>query len=78
VLTDLGLTGWNLFLALLGFNAGVEVGQAAIVLVFVPLAYGLRGTAFYRKALMPAGAVAIGVLAVYWLAMRVLDLPSAI
>jgi hypothetical protein len=78
VLTDLGLTGWNLFLALLGFNAGVEVGQAAIVLVFVPLAYGLRGTVFYRKALMPAGAVAIGVLAMYWLAMRVLDLPSAI
>ncbi len=78
VLADLGLTGWNLFLALIGFNAGVEVGQAAIVLVFVPVAYLLRTTVFYRRALMPAGAVVIGVLALYWLATRALNLPAVI
>jgi hypothetical protein len=71
VLADLGLRGWNLALALVGFNAGVEVGQLAIVLVFIPLAYGLRGTRFYRRAFMPAGAVAISGIAVYWLAIRV-------
>ena len=42
VLRDLGLQGWNLALALVGFNLGVEAGQLAIVLVFIPVAYGLR------------------------------------
>src|SRR6185437_730884 len=70
VLADLGLRSWNLALALVGFNAGVEVGQLAVVLVFIPIAYGLRETRFYRRAFMPGGAVAIGCLAAYWLAMR--------
>jgi hypothetical protein len=71
VLADLGLKGWNLALALVGFNAGVEVGQLAIVLIFIPVAYGLRETRFYRRAFMPGGAVAISCLAAYWLALRV-------
>jgi len=70
VLSDLGLQGGNLALALVGFNAGVEAGQLAIVLVLVPVAYGLRATSFYRRAFMPAGAVAIGAVALYWFAMR--------
>jgi hypothetical protein len=71
VLADLGLKGWNLALALVGFNVGVEVGQLAIVLVFIPIAYGLRATRFYRHAFMPGGALAIGCMAVYWLTLRV-------
>jgi HupE/UreJ protein len=71
VLSDLGLAGWNLALALVGFNLGVEAGQLAIVLVFVPVAFWLRETRFYRRAFMPAGALAIGLLATYWLAARV-------
>ena len=74
VLTDLGLTGWNLALALVGFNLGVEVGQIAIVLAFVPLAYGLRTTRFYRLAFMPGGAIAISLVAAYWLASRAMGL----
>ena len=70
VLADLGLRGSNLALALVGFNAGVEVGQLAIVLVLVPIAYALRATSFYRRAFMPAGAVAIGMVALYWFALR--------
>lgn len=70
VLADLGLKGWNLALALIGFNAGVEVGQLALVLAFIPGAYGLRATHFYRRAFMPGGALAISCLAAYWLAMR--------
>lgn len=70
VLADLGLHGWNLALALIGFNVGVEAGQLAIVLVFIPIAYALRETRFYRRAFMPGGAVVIGCLAAYWLAMR--------
>ena len=71
VLADLGLRSWNLAVALVGFNAGVEVGQFAIVLVFVPLAFGLRETRFYRCAFMPGGAALIGGVAAYWLAIRV-------
>lgn len=70
VLADLGLRSWNLALALVGFNVGVEVGQLAIVLVFIPVAFGLRGTRFYRSAFMPGGATAIGCIAIYWLAIR--------
>lgn len=70
VLADLGLHGWNLALALIGFNAGVEVGQLAIVLVFIPVAYALRETRFYRRAFMPGGAIVIGCLAAYWLTIR--------
>ena len=39
VLTDLGLPSGVLALALVGFNLGVEVGQIAIVAIFLPAAY---------------------------------------
>jgi hypothetical protein len=74
VLADLGLERWNLVLALVGFNLGVEVGQLALVLVFIPTAFALRETRFYRVAFMPAGAVFIGLLASYWLAVRAMGL----
>ncbi len=70
VLADLGLKSWDLAIALIGFNAGVETGQLCIVLLFVPLAYVSRRTMFYRHVLMPGGAVAISLIAAYWLFMR--------
>jgi hypothetical protein len=70
VLVDLGLSGWNLLLALLGFNAGVELGQLAIVVVVVPLMYASRRTVIYRSGLMPAGAVAVACVAAYWFITR--------
>jgi hypothetical protein len=70
VLSDLGLHGWTLAVALIGFNVGVEAGQLAVVVGFVPLAYAVRRTRFYRCALMPGGSGLIGVLALYWLAIR--------
>jgi hypothetical protein len=65
VLADLGLPGEGLVAALLGFNLGVEIGQAAIVLAFLPLAYALRRTAAYRVALV-TGSAATCVLAMHW------------
>jgi hypothetical protein len=44
VLAELGLPQETLVLSLLGFNLGVEVGQLAIVAVFLPFAYWLRDT----------------------------------
>ena len=70
VLADLGLTDSGIFLPLLGFNLGVELGQVAIVLLFVPAAYLVRETVAYRRVFVPVGSVAIIILAGVWLAER--------
>ena len=76
VLADLGLERANLALALFGFNVGVELGQLAIVLTLAPLAYLLRASFFYRRVVMPAGAVLIGVLAAYWFVVRAFEISA--
>jgi HupE / UreJ protein len=73
VLADLGLPQGTLLLALVGFNLGVEVGQLAIVCAFLPLAYALRATALYRRAVFTAGSGAIALVAAVWLAERALN-----
>lgn len=77
VLADLGLPSGALALSLLGFNAGVELGQLAIVAVLLPLVFALRGTAAYRRALLPAGSLAIALVAAVWLGERVFDIKLA-
>jgi HupE / UreJ protein len=74
VLADLGLPRDALALALVGFNVGVELGQLAIVVVFLPLAYALRRTVFYRKGVMVGGSVLIALLAAVWLVERAFGL----
>ncbi|HEY8078233.1 MAG TPA: HupE/UreJ family protein [Labilithrix sp.] len=69
-LMDMGLPRSNLILTLFGFNAGVEVGQLAIVCVFVPLAFAARRTAAYRRVGLVAGSVAIVAVATVWLIER--------
>lgn len=73
VLRDLALPAGQRALALLGFNLGVEAGQLCIVLAFVPLAYGLRETRFYRRAVLPGGSALVAVLSALWLVERLLD-----
>jgi hypothetical protein len=72
VLADLGLPSDALAIALVGFNVGVELGQLAIVLLFLPLAYALRRSAFYQRWLMVGGSLLIAALAGVWLAERAL------
>jgi uncharacterized membrane protein YqjE len=72
-LKDLGLGEGTLVAPLLGFNLGVELGQLAIVALFVPLAWALRPTPMYRRGAFMAGSVAIAVLASVWLAERAFD-----
>ena len=74
VLADLGLPQESLVVALLGFNLGVEAGQLVIVAVFLPLAYAVRETWFYRRAVVAGGSGLIAVIAAVWLAERALDL----
>jgi hypothetical protein len=74
VLVDLGLPKDALALALVGFNAGVEVGQMAIVVAFVPVAYWLRDTQFYRKGVLTAGSILVALIATWWFVQRAYDI----
>jgi hypothetical protein len=71
VLIDLGLPASALLAALGGFNIGVELGQLAIVGAFLPVAWVLRKTRFYRWVVVAGGSAAIVVLGVFWTLERV-------
>ena len=71
VLLDLGLSNVTLGVSLLGFNVGVELGQLAIVLVFLPIAFLLKKTSFYRWAVFQFGSVVVALIAGIWLYERV-------
>ena len=73
VLSDLGLAGAPLVPALIGFNLGVELGQLALVAAFLPVAWWLRATVFYRSAVLAFGSALIAVLGAVWLVERSLD-----
>ncbi len=74
VLADLGLPQNALVLALVGFNVGVELGQLAIVAVFLPIAFALRRTKFYRVGVLTGGSILVALLASWWFLQRALDL----
>jgi hypothetical protein len=74
VLTELGLPKDALVLSLLGFNVGVETGQLAIVAAFLPFAYLLRNTTFYRKGIFVGGSILTLLIALVWLTERALNL----
>jgi len=74
VLADLGLPRESLLLALVAFNVGVELGQLVIVGIFLPIAYHLRATLLYQRALVVGGSGAIALIAALWLTQRAFDL----
>ncbi|MBL8479599.1 MAG: HupE/UreJ family protein [Sterolibacteriaceae bacterium] len=74
VLAELGLPQETLVLSLLGFNVGVEIGQLAIVAVFLPSAWFLRQTPFYRRGIYLGGSVLTLVIALVWFIERAFDL----
>jgi hypothetical protein len=65
VLIDLGLPSHELIGALLGFNLGVELGQAAIVLALLPVLFWIRRTLAYQ-ALLWAGSGTVAIIAALW------------
>jgi len=74
VLSDLGLPKGSLALSLVSFNLGVEVGQLAVVAIFLPLAYVLRTSWTYQRLVLVTGSLGIAALAFAWLIERALDL----
>ena len=66
------LLGFSALLAALGgFNIGVEIGQLAIVAVFLPLAWTLRHTWLYRWVVVVGGSTAVVLLGSFWTLERV-------
>ncbi len=69
-LMEIGLPAGARLLALFGFNAGVELGQLAVVTVLLPLLLILRRRSWYPKWILAPASVMIGLLAAVWLAQR--------
>jgi hypothetical protein len=57
VLREIGLPKENLLVSLLNFNLGVEVGQAVVVLMIVPVLIRLRRTRWEPKAVTAVSAL---------------------
>ena len=69
-LAELGDGGAPLWRTLLAFNLGVETGQLAIVALFLPIAYLLRQTRFYRTGVLYGGSALAGLCALLWFWQR--------
>ena len=74
VLAELGLPTDALALSLVAFNVGVEIGQMAIVAVFLPFAFVLRNSRVYQRGVFIGGSVLTLLVAALWLAERALDI----
>ena len=72
LLSELGLTRSNRFVSLLGFNIGVELGQAAIILMVFPILFILRRTRAFVP-MMKVGSVALALVALAWATERIFD-----
>jgi hypothetical protein len=72
-LSDLGLGHGAMAVTLIGFNLGVEIGQLAIVGVFLPAAFVLRETWLYRVPFLRLGSASISLVAAAWCVERMLN-----
>lgn len=73
-LMDLDLPRGSLVATLFGFNLGVEIGQASVVAVFLPLAFWMRRSRAYRLAVLTGGSIVIALFACVWLVERAFNL----
>ncbi|MBC7691740.1 MAG: HupE/UreJ family protein [Methylotenera sp.] len=69
-LAELHLDRASIAKALIGFNAGVEVGQGIIVALVLPWVFTLRKFEITRKFAIPAASVAIFALGSFWFVTR--------
>ncbi len=78
VLGEIGIPSNYMVHSLLGFNVGVEIGQLAIVGVLFPVLFILARSRAYARFLLPAGALALITISLYWFIERAfeVDLPA--
>ena len=69
-LLETGLPRQSRLAALLGFNAGVEAGQLAVVGIALPLLFALRRSPGYATWVVRGGSLLVALLAVDWLVRR--------
>lgn len=69
-LAGLNLPAGAMAASLGGFNVGVEIGQEAVVILLMPIAFILRRTRFYRVGVVRIGSAAIALIALGWLIQR--------
>jgi hypothetical protein len=75
-LSELGLPDDALAVSLASFNVGVELGQLAVVAVFLPLAFLLRATRAYLQVALKGGSGVIALIALVWFYERAFDKPG--
>jgi hypothetical protein len=69
-LLELGLRRSELIVTLFGFNVGVEIGQLAVVALFLPVAYLARKSPYYRSIGLRGGSAVIAIVASIWFVQR--------
>ena len=73
-LAALGMPPQAFLLSLLAFNLGIELGQLAIVALFLPVVYAYRTAPLYPRVVRQAASLAIGMLGGVWFMGRAFDL----
>jgi hydrogenase/urease accessory protein HupE len=71
MLEELGLPRGALATALVSFNAGVELGQAAVVAVALPVLLQLRRVPGWQRRVAPALSILVAAAGVFWFVERV-------
>ena len=70
VLSDLGLSGWELLWALLGFNLGIEIAQVIVLVIAMPTNFLFRRSSIYMRASLIGGSMLTACFAVFWIWQR--------
>ncbi len=73
-LSDIDLSPATFVRTLFGFNLGVEIGQLGVVLLLLPIIYGLRGSRRYQRLGLPLGSAAVLLISSVWLVERAFNL----
>jgi hypothetical protein len=72
VLMEAGLPKSDFFTALLSFNAGVELGQLSVILIFFLCAgLWLKSKEWYQNRIVVPASAMIGIVSLYWTIERI-------
>ena len=77
LLSELGVGRGQRLISLLGFNIGVELGQAFIIILLFPALFLLRRSVVY-PIFMKVTSIALGIVAVIWMIERIFEVSLGI